>query len=61
VELDPPICASAPVARKRKATMHTTILVGKLIETSRAKQERHSLSTKTYYPYERIFTLEEVL
>jgi hypothetical protein len=30
VELDPPICASAPVARKRKATMHTTVLVGNL-------------------------------
>jgi hypothetical protein len=36
VELDPPICASAPVARKRKATMLATVLVAKLIETSRA-------------------------
>ena len=61
VELDPPICASAPVARKRKAMLHTAVLVGKLIETSRAKQERHSLSTKIYYPHDRIFTLEEVL
>ena len=61
VELDLPICASAPVARKRKATMHTTVLVGKLIETSCAKQERHSLSTNTYDPHERISTLEEVL
>jgi hypothetical protein len=45
VELDPPICASAPVARKRKATVHTTVLVEKLIATSRAQQERHSFST----------------
>jgi hypothetical protein len=58
VELDPPICASAPLARKRKAMMHTTVLVGKLIETSRTKQERQSLSTKIYYPHERILTLE---
>jgi hypothetical protein len=54
VELDPPMCVSAPVARKRKATMHATVLLGKWIETSRAKQERHGLSTKIYYPHERI-------
>ncbi len=61
VELDPPICASAPMARKRKATMHTTVLVRKLIATSHFKHERHNLSTKTYYPPGRFFTLEEVL
>ena len=31
VELDSPISTSAPVARKRKATMHITVLVGKLL------------------------------
>jgi hypothetical protein len=48
VELDPPICASAPAARKRKVTMHTTVLAGKLIETSLAEQARRSLSAKIY-------------
>jgi hypothetical protein len=42
VELVPPLCASAPVARKRKVMMPAAALVGKFIKTSRAKQERHN-------------------
>jgi hypothetical protein len=30
VELDPPICASAPEARKRNATMYSAFLAGNL-------------------------------
>src|SRR5712672_2198510 len=57
VELDPPICASAPMARKRKATMHTTVLVRKLIATSHFKHERHNLSTKDILsPWEVLYT-----